>query len=143
MNSYAGDKSVQDAWATLRDNRSAVLIDVRTTAEWSFVGVPDLSELNKEPLLVEWQSFPTMERNPDFGSAVDQRLQAQGVAKTDPVFFICRSGARSQSSAIVLTDMGYSACFNVAGGFEGDLDADGHRGNVGGWKASGLPWRQS
>ncbi len=143
MNSYAGDKSVQETWATLRDTGAAVLVDVRTRAEWSFVGVTDLTSVNKEPLLVEWQSFPTMERNLQFTSDVDGQLQAQGVKKTDPVFFLCRSGARSQASAIALTELGYSACYNVAGGFEGDLDPDGHRGSVGGWKASGLPWRQS
>ena len=143
MNSYAGDKSVQDTWATLRDNGSAVLVDVRTRAEWSFVGVTDLTGLNKEPLMVEWQNFPTMERNLQFTTDVDAQLQALGTKKTDPVFFLCRSGARSQASAIALTEFGYSACYNVAGGFEGDLDTDGHRGNVGGWKASGLPWRQS
>jgi adenylosuccinate synthase len=32
--------------------------------------------------------------------------------------------------------------FNVADGFEGPVDAEGHRGTVAGWKAEGLPWRQ-
>ncbi len=143
MNSYAGDKSVQETWAMLRDTGSAVLVDVRTRAEWSFVGVADLSSLDKEPLLVEWQSFPSMERNSQFVSVLDEMLQELGVTKADPVLFLCRSGSRSQSSAIVLTEAGYSACFNVAGGFEGDLNTEGHRGTVGGWKAAGLPWRQS
>jgi hypothetical protein len=30
----------------------------------------------------------------------------------------------------------------VLDGFEGDLDEDGHRGCTG-WKAVGLPWKQS
>lgn len=143
MNSYAGDKSVQETWTMLRDTKAAVLVDVRTRAEWSFVGMADLTGLNKEPVMVEWQMFPSMERNAQFASAVDEQLQQLGVTKQDPVFFICRSGQRSQASAIAMTELGYSACYNVAGGFEGDLDADGHRGTVGGWKASGLPWRQS
>lgn len=143
MTSYAGDKTVQEAWTALRDTGPAVLVDVRTRAEWSFVGLTDLSSLNKEPMMVEWQEFPSMQRNEQFVSIVDAQLKELGVSTQDPVLFLCRSGARSQASAIALTAAGYTACFNVAGGFEGDLDPEGHRGTVGGWKASGLPWRQS
>jgi rhodanese-related sulfurtransferase len=59
------------------------------------------------------------------------------------VLFLCRSGGRSKSAAIAQTGAGYKKCYNVAGGFEGDLDADGHRGHIGGWKAAGLPWKQT
>jgi hypothetical protein len=41
-----------------------------------------------------------------------------------------------------MAEAGYRACHNVAGGFEGPLDDDRHRGSAGGWKATGLPWIQ-
>ena len=136
---YAGDVRVGDAWARLREDPSAVMIDVRTRAEWSYVGLPDLTEAGKEIAAIEWQTFPSGEPNPSFLDDV----KALGAPSDAPLFFICRSGARSQSAAIAVTAAGYSQCFNVAGGFEGDRDENNHRGTLGGWKAAGLPWRQS
>jgi len=136
---YAGDVSASDAWAELKANPSARIVDVRTTAEWNFVGLPDLSGANREVQLVEWQSYPTMAPNPDFVAQVS----ATSADKDTPIFFLCRSGARSRSAAIAMTRAGYTRAYNIAGGFEGDLNAERHRGNSNGWKASGLPWRQT
>ena len=69
-------------------------------------------------------------------------LRALGVQFDDDLFFICRSGSRSLAAAKAMAAAGYRACHNVAGGFEGPLDDDSHRGSVGGWKAAGLPWIQ-
>ncbi|ABS61625.1 Rhodanese domain protein [Parvibaculum lavamentivorans DS-1] len=138
---YAGDVAPGDAWRVLQSNPDAVLVDVRTRAEWSFVGLPDLSSAGKEPLLMEWQQFPAMALNPGF---VDDLAASLGASrKQAPVFFLCRSGARSRSAAIAMTAAGFSQCFNVAGGFEGDLDSERHRGGRTGWKAAALPWVQS
>lgn len=134
---YAGDISVQDAWSCLQDG--ARLVDVRTQAEWNFVGLPDLGGLASQVHCVEWQSFPTGAQNPDFVRAVEAEL---GSDRTAPVLLLCRSGARSRAAAIALTRAGFAQAFNVTGGFEGDIDADGHRGRRNGWKAAGLPWRQ-
>jgi rhodanese-related sulfurtransferase len=141
---YAGDVSVTEAWRVLEANPRAVLVDVRTQAEWSFVGLPDLSPLGKQPLLLEWQSFPSMGANPSFATELAARLVEElgAEAKETPVLFLCRSGARSRSAAVALTAQGFHAAHNVAGGFEGDLDAERHRGHRNGWKASGLPWSQ-
>lgn len=136
---YAGDLSAAEAWDLLKSNPKARLVDVRTQAEWSFVGLPDLGSLGREVELVEWQSFPTMQQNLGFVADV----AAQGADKATPVLFLCRSGARSRSAAIALTQAGYSKAYNVAGGFEGDLDGARHRGNRNGWKAAGLPWKQT
>jgi rhodanese-related sulfurtransferase len=134
---YAGDLSVTEAWALLETEPGARLVDVRTRAEWSFVGVPDLAPLGREVELVEWQTFPSMQVNPGFVS------DAAGSDKTAPVLFLCRSGARSRSAAIAMTQAGYSRAYNIAGGFEGDLDGERHRGRKNGWKAAGLPWKQT
>ena len=140
---YAGDITATEAWALLQSDPKAQLVDVRTAAEWTFVGVPDLSQAGRGAILVEWQIFPDMRRNAEFDSAVCERLRAAGAIEATPIAFLCRSGGRSQSAARALTARGFSKCFNVAGGFEGDLDARRHRGVVSGWKASGLPWIQS
>lgn len=123
----------------------AALVDVRTRAEWAFVGLPDLSPVGAQPVLVEWRSYPNMTSNPDF---MDQLLEAFGGAPPARLLFLCRSGGRSQEAALAMTEAleerGFSVeCCNVAEGFEGDLGPDGRRGAVNGWKARELPWRQS
>jgi rhodanese-related sulfurtransferase len=136
------DVSVADAWGRLQADAKAVLVDVRTRAEWAFVGLPDLSSLSKRPILVEWQTFPDNREDPQFAERLSAALGDAGVAKNADVFFICRSGSRSRRAAETMTAVGYSSCRNVADGFEGPLDHDRRRGRVGGWKAAGLPWAQ-
>ena len=140
---YAGDVSCIEAWNVLKSDETALLIDVRTQAEWAFVGVPVLTEVGTEPILIEWQSFPTMARNMDFDRLVMQAVAQQGGDKQSKLFFLCRSGARSQSAAILMSEQGFPNCFNVADGFEGPLSPDRRRGTTGGWKSLGLPWAQS
>jgi rhodanese-related sulfurtransferase len=135
---YAGDVTPQQVYEAIKRDSNAALIDVRTQAEWSFVGLPDLRSAGRQPVLVEWQTFPAMTRNPDFVGEVAKA----GVKKGQALYFICRSGARSRSAAIAMTAAGYGPCYNVAGGFEGNRDSEGHRGTVEGWKAAGCPWRQ-
>lgn len=136
---YAGDLSPTQAYQLLSDEPEAVLVDVRTRAEWSYVGVPEVSGLGRQLVCVEWVSFPDGVRNPQF---VEQ-LSAAGVRPEAPAAFICRSGQRSAAAAELVTGAGFARAYNVAEGFEGAMDAAGHRGNLGGWKAAGLPWRQS
>ena len=137
-NIYGGDVDVLKAWEEVKNSPHTVLVDVRTHAEWSFVGVPDLSSAHKQPILVEWQVFPTMELNASF---VDMVI-AETPDKTAPIYFLCRSGVRSKSAAISMTQAGYENCYNIADGFEGPHDQKKRRGSVGGWKACGLPWVQ-
>jgi rhodanese-related sulfurtransferase len=115
------------------------LIDVRTRAEWNYVGLPDLSTLEKEPALIEWQVFPSMQPNADFVAALSSTV----ADRSAPLLFLCRSGVRSAAAAKAMSAAGYSTCLNVSDGFEGPLDADAKRGAAGGWKAAGLPWRQT
>jgi len=134
---YAGDRTPEQTWDILENEPRAVLVDCRTSAEWEFVGVPILEQLGKDVVFEEWVSYPGMNRNPGFVDAVKAR-----VPETDtPILFLCRSGQRSQAAAAALTQEGYSACYNILEGFEGDKDTDGCRGGVGGWRQRGLPWR--
>lgn len=144
MNEYAGDPTASEAWLGLAEDPKAVLVDVRTKAEWTFVGVPDLSPLGKEVVFVEWQNFPDMQVDQaGFVDAVSSAMRERGLSTETPVYFLCRSGQRSAAAARAMTTAGYAACFNVAGGFEGRVDAARHRGTVEGWKAAGLPWVQA
>lgn len=139
---YAGDISPTEAWRMLSEDPAAQLIDVRTRAEWAYVGLPDLGSAGKQPGLVEWQVFPHMSVNAAFADQVDAELRGAGFGKDAPVVFLCRSGVRSRAAAQALTAQGYTHAYNIAGGFEGDPNEDGHRGQLNGWKAEGLPWRQ-
>jgi rhodanese-related sulfurtransferase len=136
------DVGVKDVWERLTSDPAAVLVDVRTRAEWSFVGVPDLTTIGKKPLLAEYQSFPDSRVDPSFADGLAAALAASGVGKSTEIFFICRSGGRSKAAAVAMAAKGYACCRNVADGFEGPLDPNRHRGNTGGWKAAGLPWAQ-
>ena len=136
------DVNVETAWQTLQSRPKSQLIDVRTRAEWAYVGIPDLGPLSKRPVLVEWQTFPDQTVDPRFVERLAGELKALGVKSDDDLFFICRSGGRSLAAAKAMAAMGYRACHNVSDGFEGPLDDERHRGTVGGWKAVGLPWLQ-
>ena len=131
------DLSAAQVWQHLQRQPGAVLVDIRTRAEWTFVGGPDLATLGKSVIQVEWQLFPNMERNPRF----IKEFQAQGISPDQPVYLICRSGVRSRDAAQLLAERGYTT-YNVADGFEGQIDSSGHR-RVNGWRADQLPWKQS
>jgi len=139
MTDYAGDLTPQEAWDVLAANPKAVLVDVRTQAEWNFVGIPDTSDLGRAPVFVEWTSYPDGELNHRFV----QDLLAAGVEPSAdaPVIFICRSGQRSIGAAMAATEAGIGPSYNVLEGFEGALDENGRRGHEG-WRAAGLPWHQ-
>jgi rhodanese-related sulfurtransferase len=134
--------SVDDTWAKLKSDSGAVLIDVRTIAEWAYVGLPDLSALGKRPVLVEWQGFPDDRLNTAFAERLTEALAPTGANRDTELFFICRSGSRSLKAAQAMAAAGYTRCRNVADGFEGPLDPNRHRGQLAGWKAKGLPWTQ-
>ena len=129
---YEGALLPTEALTFLQENSGARLVDVRSKAEWSWVGrIPGAVE-------IEWLVFSSMQANPDFLEHLSLK-----VPKESPVMFICRSGVRSNQAAIAALESGYVNCFNVLEGFEGDKDSNGHRGVQGGWKAAGLPWVQS
>jgi rhodanese-related sulfurtransferase len=140
---YAGDVLATEAYHLLSSDDASVLIDVRTQAEWGYVGVPDLAALGKTPLFLEWQSFPAMHVDPAFAARLTNLLDAAGGARDAPLLFLCRSGARSRHAAAAMTQAGWAHCLNVSDGFEGPLDPWRHRNLVGGWKAADLPWIQT
>lgn len=137
---YAGDIGPRAAWDMLAQDKDAVLVDVRSPAEWSFVGIPDLSNLGKKPVLAAWQHWT--ETGMRINAGFVDVLRAAGLKPEQKLIFICRSGGRSRSAAIAMTQAGYKACFNLAGGFEGNHDGARHRGATQGWKAEGMPWVQ-
>ena len=128
---YAGALTPSEAYEVLQLNTRARLVDVRTKAEWDWVGrVPNAIE-------IEWFSYPGSVPNANFMA----QLRAATAAEA-PVLFLCRSGVRSSNAARTATEAGYAQCYNVLEGFEGDKDAAGHRSSVNGWRAAGVPWVQ-
>ncbi len=128
---YSGAVSPAEAWALRQQLPGSVIVDVRSAAEWQFVGVvPDA-------VRIELRTYPGMVPNPGFVTQLQQQVD-----KSATVLFICRSGARSDEAARLAAEAGYSQVYNVLEGFEGDRDAAQHRGSVNGWKAAGLPWMQ-
>ena len=129
---YGGALLPQEAFELMQKAPGARLVDVRTQAEWDYVGrIPG-------SIQIEWQTYPGSKPNPNFLT----ELQAQA-DKDAIVMFLCRSGARSHSASALASRAGYANSYNVLEGFEGDKDSNGHRNAVGGWRVAGLPWVQS
>ena len=123
----------KQAWALLQSNPNAVLVDVRTAIEHSFVGHPP------KAVHIAWKEFPGMQLNPQF----IEQVHAAVPDKSAPVLLLCRSGVRSVDAAKALEADGYQHLVNILEGFEGNLDEHKHRGNLGGWRFHNLPWEQS
>ncbi|HEX5803272.1 MAG TPA: rhodanese-like domain-containing protein [Azospira sp.] len=126
---YAGALTPKESHEILQLAPGARLVDVRTRAEWVWVGrVPGAVE-------IEWQNWPDGQTNLNFLAQLRQQVDRESV-----VLFLCRSGVRSHHAAALASANGWSDCYNVLEGFEGDKDAAGQRGNIGGWRKAGLPW---
>ena len=123
--------------------KTSILVDVRTNEELNFVGFPDLSSIDKNPIFIHWRILPDMSINENFEPDLIDKIKEITDQKESEIdlFFLCRSGARSMEAALFMSDLGYN-CFNIEKGFEGDLDANSKRSNINGWKFSNNPWRQ-
>jgi rhodanese-related sulfurtransferase len=130
---YAGAVTPAEAYALLQQNPNVKLVDVRTNAERDWIGRVTLPEA--QHVAVQWNLYPGGIPNPEFL----QQL-AEATSMDDVLLFLCRSGVRSRHAAKLATENGYSACFDILEGFEGDKDEHGHRNTVGGWRKAGLPW---
>jgi rhodanese-related sulfurtransferase len=129
---YAGEVTPREAWTLLQNAPGTVLVDVRTQAEWAWVGrVPHAVE-------IEWLSWPSMHKNEHFMTALNRQVDKEAM-----VLFLCRSAQRSHYAALLATQNGWNNCYNILEGFEGDKDARNQRGHVGGWRNAGLPWSQT
>ncbi len=128
---YSGALTPTEAHEVWRNSPQAKLVDVRTRAEWDYVGrIPGAVE-------IELLTFPSNHPNSAFLAELESKVD-----KTGPILFICRSGGRSHNAAMLATQAGYSTAYNVLEGFEGHKDTQGHRNTTGGWRAAGLPWTQ-
>jgi len=128
---YKGELTPQEACDLLRLAPGAKIVDVRTRAEWDWVGrVPGAVE-------IEWNQYPGGVRNPNFVAELQRQVDPEAL-----IMFLCRSGARSIGAATAATEAGYGNCYNILEGFEGDRDANGQRNKIGGWRHAGLPWHQ-
>ncbi len=128
---YEGALLPIEAFRILTDAPGAKLVDVRTRAELDWVGrIPG-------SIGIEWMHYPVMQPNPHFLTQLIQQVDREAL-----VMFICRSGHRSHNAAAIAVQAGYTECYNVLEGFEGDRDQHGQRGKINGWRHAGLPWEQ-
>ena len=123
----------KEAYAFLQANPDALLIDVRSEIEFLFVGHP------VGAIHVTWNDGPEWEINPHFVGEV-KKLAGNGGQR--PILLICRSGNRSEAAGEALLAAGFTEVYNVAHGFEGELDDNHHRNSISGWRFDGLPWQQ-
>ena len=122
----------------LQDNPQALFVDVRSKAEYKYVGFPENS------ILIPWIDGPDWEPNPEvFSDLVMQELDGRENLLNTEIILICRSGFRSNEALKCLENKGFTQVSHVASGFEGDLDENDHRGNLNGWRHDGMPWSQS
>ena len=122
----------------LSEISNSYLIDIRTKPEWEFIGVPDLSSLNKKTIFISWHIYPEMKIN----SLFENQITESNIKKNDKLFLICRSGTRSYHAAEFLVSRGYNHCFNISDGFEGKKNTSSQRSAIDGWKYHNLPWKQ-
>jgi rhodanese-related sulfurtransferase len=143
--------TAREAYEMVAANPEKVLfLDIRTPSEVEFLGMPTLADANVPYMLrSEWNEWDEkkhnfkLEVNAFFAAEVEKRLAQKGLAKTDPVVLICRSGDRSAKAADLLSDLGYTSVYSVVDGFEGDLAREGPKKGqrvVNGWKNADLPW---
>jgi len=123
----------RQSWDLMQQNPNAVLIDVRSKVEHGFVGHP-IGAIH-----IPWKEAPDWKVNAQFLRDVVNRVSN----KNTPILLLCRSGQRSLDAAKALEDIGYQRLINIIDGFEGPLDAQNHRGNLGGWRFDNLPWVQN
>lgn len=127
---YAGALTPAEAWEVWQQAPGARLIDVRTRAEWHWIGrIPGAVE-------IEWENYPEKQGNVNFLNQLRQQVDREAL-----LMFLCRSGVRSHKAASLAAGAGFAACYNILEGFEGNLDANGQRGKTGGWRHAGLPWK--
>lgn len=127
-----------EAMSILEQEPNAVLLDVRTTMEYEYVGHP------VGALHVPWMEFPEWRVDPNFVEKVRKALESRGKGPVEatPILALCRSGKRSWTAALALAGAGFTSVYNILEGFEGDRDAQMHRNTVSGWRFRGLPWEQ-
>ena len=132
--------SPQEAWEIMQKEPRTVMIDVRSDMEFLFVGHP------VGAIHIPWIDYPDWKLNPDFVTEV-RKLVLGGVCHEKPnsgvpILLVCRSGKRSLEAGNLLVQEGFCDVYNVAEGFEGELDEKHHRSTRGGWRFHGLPWEQ-
>lgn len=130
----------QEAWQLIQDEPRGILVDVRSDMEYLFVGHP------VGAIHIPWIDYPDWNLNPNFVTEIRKLVLGgichEAVESSAPILLICRSGKRSLEAGNLLIQEGFCGVYNVAEGFEGELDEHHHRGMSGGWRFHGLPWEQ-
>ncbi len=133
---YSGAVTPDEAFQLLQSHATTQLIDVRTDAERDWVGQVQINPAQLHH--IQWNLYPKKTNN-DFLKNLET-VTEKIAGKETILLFLCRSGVRSDSAATLATEHGYTHCYNILEGFEGDKNQYGHRKSVNGWCCAGLPW---
>ena len=125
--------------------RNTFIVDVRTRAEYQFVGHPlgaYLVPIYFLSTIFKGKGYEMLE-NPDFGKNIMHKFNPEA----DTLIFMCRSGTRSALAMNAAVKAGWPVekAYSMMGGFEGgkiknpNSSFNGRR-NGGGWRNEGLPW---
>lgn len=140
MNNTLREISPADAYEMTKADARCLLIDIRSSMEFLFVGHP------VGAVHVAWIDEPDWIVNPHFVTEVRQLILGGAVCEDDqgcvPIILICRSGKRSKEAGEQLIQAGLQNIYHIDEGFEGELDEHHQRSSTGGWRFRGLPWEQ-
>ncbi len=131
----------QQAYQLLQDDPRAILVDIRSSMEFLFVGHP------KGAVHVAWIDEPDWTVNPHFVTDIRKLVLGGAACSSEdegcaPVVLICRSGKRSHEAGKLLLQEDFNRVFHVDEGFEGELNENHQRSTLNGWRFHGLPWEQ-
>lgn len=129
-----------EAAAMINADSRCLLVDIRSSMEYLFVGHP------VGAVHIPWIDEPDWVVNPHFTTEVRKLILGGAVCEEDsgcaPIILICRSGVRSKEAGEQLLQAGLQNIFHIDEGFEGSLDDHHQRSTIGGWRFRGLPWEQ-
>ena len=140
MNDRLNSLTPNEAWDMVNRDARAILVDIRSSMEYLFVGHP------RGAVHIPWIDEPEWVVNPNFVTEI-RKLILGGVVDdvasgSAPIILICRSGKRSKEAGLALLNAGIHNVYHIDEGFEGELDEQHHRSSLGGWRYHNLPWEQ-
>ena len=130
--------SPKAAWDLIQEDPRALLIDIRSSMEFLFVGHP------VGAVHIHWIDEPDWDINPHFTADIRKLMLGGVVCDTEegcaPILLICRSGKRSKEAGEQLLKDGLKRVYHIDEGFEGELNDHHQRSTINGWRFHGLPW---
>lgn len=140
----------KETYEMMKKDPKVILVDVRTPAEWQFVGYTKMAQIMVPSVFFKYDAIDDKKpryrdiMNPNFISEFEEAAAKIGADEDTTYVIMCRSGAtRAQPAAKALWQYGYKNVYIMTDGFEGGKLKDGDRKGYrlkAGWKYNGYPW---